>query len=409
MRKTLFVIYIMASLIFLVSCSSNSVPNEAAAQISESDTPETKPVTKETESTEPETKVEYIGMPAETDDPFIGKWMDVGGRWGVTIEKTADGYIATEEGVSSYRDHDKEVMTCTKKDGILYYSDGTNTSFTIDEERNEASIVEYTDGSGYMMIQDIKDREELYDQEQEGYYMEMLAKEWVFDNGQAYAADSQPYLVWARKKHDKRASDEYVIWYSSQIKLSENDFFLLDSEELRIARNEIFARHGRIFDSEDLQKHFDGCSWYEGTISGKDFDMGVLSEFEQYNLKAIAAQEDYMMGPVVEITEENKASLKDNYPDAEFFAGEYADTADPDRIIQISIYTAPVSDEIGNIFAGDRYGLIYRINKTESDICFEDGAIARMSVSIANECKYVTISGSGDADGVYIMTKRYHS
>lgn len=40
----------------------------------------------------------------------------------------------------------------------------------------------------------------------------------------------------------------------------------LTQEELRIARNEIYARHGRTFKSDDLNQYFTGKSWYNGTI-----------------------------------------------------------------------------------------------------------------------------------------------
>jgi len=33
-------------------------------------------------------------------------------------------------------------------------------------------------------------------------------------------------------------------------------------KELRLLRNEIYAKHGRIFDSKDLRDYFDKCGWY---------------------------------------------------------------------------------------------------------------------------------------------------
>ena len=42
--------------------------------------------------------------------------------------------------------------------------------------------------------------------------------------------------------------------------------------ELYIARNEIYARHGRCFNNDDLQSYFDGKSWYSKQISPEAFD-----------------------------------------------------------------------------------------------------------------------------------------
>ena len=36
----------------------------------------------------------------------------------------------------------------------------------------------------------------------------------------------------------------------------------LSKSELRIAKNEIFARRGRYFESADLKAHFERFSWY---------------------------------------------------------------------------------------------------------------------------------------------------
>ncbi|MCL1998085.1 MAG: YARHG domain-containing protein, partial [Turicibacter sp.] len=65
---------------------------------------------------------------------------------------------------------------------------------------------------------------------------------------------------------------------SSTRLLNEDDFtnFPLSAAELRIARNEIFARHGRLFVAEDLQSHFNSLPWYNGTIAPADFTESML-------------------------------------------------------------------------------------------------------------------------------------
>lgn len=61
-----------------------------------------------------------------------------------------------------------------------------------------------------------------------------------------------------------------------------------------IARNEIYARHGRRFEDTELQKYFDSCSWYEGTVNPEDFDESVLNSFEIANIHTISGYEHDM-------------------------------------------------------------------------------------------------------------------
>ena len=61
----------------------------------------------------------------------------------------------------------------------------------------------------------------------------------------------------------------------------------LSAWELRVARNEIYARHGRMFESAELQAHFNSKSWYNGYIPADQFNAGVLNSVELENLKRI--------------------------------------------------------------------------------------------------------------------------
>ena len=79
---------------------------------------------------------------------------------------------------------------------------------------------------------------------------------------------------------------DYVFPMSDQVLLTEEDVapILDDQEKLSIARNEIYARHGRMFDTEWLQEYFNSKPWYEGIYSAADFDQNVtLSDIETQN------------------------------------------------------------------------------------------------------------------------------
>lgn len=61
------------------------------------------------------------------------------------------------------------------------------------------------------------------------------------------------------------------------------------AEDLRLLRNEIYARHGRVFKDKDLQKYFDSQAWYK---ANPDFKDDQLSEIEAANLVKIKAAEE---------------------------------------------------------------------------------------------------------------------
>lgn len=64
-----------------------------------------------------------------------------------------------------------------------------------------------------------------------------------------------------------RAHSEYVLPNSSSIYLSRTDLKDLTKEELTVALNEIYARHGEQFRDADLQAYFENRSWYAATSS----------------------------------------------------------------------------------------------------------------------------------------------
>ncbi len=73
---------------------------------------------------------------------------------------------------------------------------------------------------------------------------------------------------------------------------SESELSGLDKDQLRIARNEIYARHGRKFKDSELQEYFDGKDWYNGTIAPDDFDDdGELNKYEKANIDLIKSLE----------------------------------------------------------------------------------------------------------------------
>ena len=79
----------------------------------------------------------------------------------------------------------------------------------------------------------------------------------------------------------------YILPESSTRTYSRSELTKLSDYELFIARNEIYARHGRKFQSADLQEYFNSKSWYKGTTEAGAFDESVLNDTEVANASLI--------------------------------------------------------------------------------------------------------------------------
>lgn len=86
-------------------------------------------------------------------------------------------------------------------------------------------------------------------------------------------------------------SREFILPGSDSRYLSEEDLEGLTAEECRIARNELYARHGRIFTDEALQAYFESLDWYVPQIHPDDFDESMLNEYEVANRDLIVEYE----------------------------------------------------------------------------------------------------------------------
>lgn len=86
-------------------------------------------------------------------------------------------------------------------------------------------------------------------------------------------------------------SSEYILPYSSSRYLTYDDVRHLSSKELRLARNEIYARHGRLFKDDELQRYFNSKSWYFGRVRSEDFTDSMLSAVEKANIEFIRSCE----------------------------------------------------------------------------------------------------------------------
>lgn len=93
-----------------------------------------------------------------------------------------------------------------------------------------------------------------------------------------------------------KPQSEYILPESDTRYLTAEDLAGLSHEQLCLARNEIFARHGRIFTTPQLAAYFQGKSWYQGRVSAADFKESVFNAYERANISFITDYEDKNFG-----------------------------------------------------------------------------------------------------------------
>lgn len=99
------------------------------------------------------------------------------------------------------------------------------------------------------------------------------------------------YLI----KGDSRGSTKYArvdrLSYTDSVKYTEEQLACLDTYGLRVTRNEIYARHGRMFNDQELQEYFTNQPWYVPQSASGDFNEDCLNEVEKYNSDLIRSFE----------------------------------------------------------------------------------------------------------------------
>ena len=66
----------------------------------------------------------------------------------------------------------------------------------------------------------------------------------------------------------------------------------LSDRELKLARNEIYARRGYMFNDPEMAEYFGRKAWYKPSISAKDFDESIFGKSEWKSLQNILSEEE---------------------------------------------------------------------------------------------------------------------
>lgn len=95
----------------------------------------------------------------------------------------------------------------------------------------------------------------------------------------------------------KAIQGDYVISDSDTRIISGSELVNLTPWQLKVARNEIYARHGRPFVHKDLQCYFATKSWYHGNPNYSD---SLLTTIDNKNVATILAYEESINSPLLQ-------------------------------------------------------------------------------------------------------------
>lgn len=87
-------------------------------------------------------------------------------------------------------------------------------------------------------------------------------------------------------EEEDETDNEYIFPNSDSEYLAKSDLKGMSKSEINLAKNELYARHGRKFKSKELQDYFNSKSWYQGIYSPKQWDKkGDNYFFNKYEIK----------------------------------------------------------------------------------------------------------------------------
>lgn len=95
----------------------------------------------------------------------------------------------------------------------------------------------------------------------------------------------------ARKKEKEKesSSGDHAITYSSSHRLTEAELKGVSKDHLQMAINEIYARNGYKFKSDDIRKYFQQFSWYKPDETDMNVVSGRLNSTEKANVDLMSA------------------------------------------------------------------------------------------------------------------------
>lgn len=195
----------------------------------------------------------------------------------------------------SEMDLDQNYLTDKQKDELKKYADSVAENLDNGKYSEAIAVLNKWKGSAAAVSEAVasKKAEELARAESEA---EELRRQREAEQAAEQAAREAELREQLERQEAEASSGQgtdgsYVFPDSSSRYLSESEVSGLSKSQLMYARNEIYARHGYIFQDAGLRQYFEGKSWYSPAVSPSQFTSSMLNAVEQANIKLIQKYE----------------------------------------------------------------------------------------------------------------------
>lgn len=222
---------------------------------------------------------------AENSDADESENVDAGGREDTGMDET----VADEAGTDEAREENAEEA--------MDYGNATEP-WAVDGTVGTESIGDMAYGpaeGAYSEISDESTYDEMWERFHEQFYDGMSSEEMerlLVERNEEYLSYSHYDIVtdyWENVREVRDVANRIDPLFFTDMKYYKAEDFA-DAPEvvIKLARNEIYAKHGYIFKDEDLNHYFNGCIWYTPECGAEDFDDSVLNEYERANLELLS-------------------------------------------------------------------------------------------------------------------------
>ena len=176
---------------------------------------------------------------------------------------------------------------------ILYELPMLTGLYLTEDDLTEAQMAEMQGNSFYGTGTWTQDSQDMWGEETE----QELGEEQDQEEGreQKTKQEKKPVQEKSSKETDKnkdgRLNGDYVIADSNSRYLTSSELQKMSLKEINYAKNEIYARRGRKFQSKELQNYFNSKSWYKGTIEPDAFQWDTFNDYEKANAELLSKTE----------------------------------------------------------------------------------------------------------------------
>ena len=247
---------------------AKAIAEEETETEAETEEPESETVT-ETETEEPESET---ATGAETEGPES------------EIETEAETEEPESETATEAETEGPESETVTEAETEEPESE-IETEAETEESESETETEAETEEPKYNKNEDLHDVDIMAE-------IEKMEKQ---DSGQKQAETQAAAEVQERTDFDMARNIEYIFPEVAERYLERQEVERLSPQAVSYAKNEIYARHGRKFASQELKDYFGSKSWYTGTVDPDDFTDKVFNVYEQANLLLIVEYDTYKL------------------------------------------------------------------------------------------------------------------